>query len=114
MNIIHILKLIVIGLVAAQTEEDAAPRRVCAGSTSKTPSHQTSEITQDFIMGNNIYEPVCIGFTPGEKTYAAEHCHYCEQQLGTTDYSFLHGVYPAPVGCSNQPVPGRQYVCCIN
>ncbi len=122
MNFIHILKLMVLGIVAVQAEDvaaqtgvDMAPQRVCAETWTQRQHHgKASEITRDFIIGSNIYEPVCVGFTAGEGTYGTGICEYCEQQLGTTDYSFLNGVHPAPVGCSTLPVPGRQYVCCAN
>ena len=130
MNFIHILKFMVLGIVvihaedvAAQTGEDEAPRRICAPPSTRTDrkrkacgatSGEAREITRDFIIGDNVYQPICVGFTSGEGEYGTGICEYCEQQLGTTEYSFLNGVHPAPVGCSTLPVPGRQYVCCAN
>ena len=95
----------ILGLVAVQAEDVAA----------QTGSDCVErKITRDFIIGDNVYQPICIGFTSGEGTYGTGICEYCEQQLRTTEYSFLNGVHPAPVGCSTLPIPGRQYVCCTN
>jgi hypothetical protein len=103
MNFIHILKLMVLGLVAVQAEDVA----VQAGEDCVE-----RKITRDFIIGEYVYQLECVGFTAGEGTYGTGICEYCQEQLGTTKYSFLHGVHPAPVGCSTLPIPGRQYVCC--
>ena len=105
MNFIQVIMLVILGLATAETGE---------ATTQLGKDCVERKITRDFILGDNIYEPTCVGFTAGEGTYGTGLCEYCEQQLGTTEYSFLNGVHPAPEGCSTLPIPGRQYVCCSN
>lgn len=98
MNFIQILKLMVIGLVAAQT-----------GKADR-------EITRDFVLGDYVFLPQCIGFTVGHSTECTWMCEYCVEQLGTTDYHFTDGVckYDESGSCLGSPEGNHQYTCCAN
>ena len=101
MNFIHILKLIVLGLAAVQTEDvDCVDR----------------QITQDFAIGEYFYIPQCVGFTIGSGIGCNWMCKYCHEQLNTTNYFFADDVckYDETGGCQGEPNASVQYTCCAN
>ena len=108
MNFIHVMKLVLLGLSAAQTEEVA--------SQTMEVDCVDRQITQDFTIGEYVYIPECVGFTIGPDTDCTWMSEYCQEQLDTRDYFFFEDIckYDETNGYQGSPESGEQYVCCTN